>query len=97
MKKVHLELVSCPGNKFQKLSITVVQVQSHLAHSVSILGARRLTPKILNVARKRPWTCPNYGRYCWDSTLEYDGNKQDENRKAGSLSPTAATQNAELL
>jgi hypothetical protein len=31
-------LVSCPGNKFQDLSITVVPVQSHLAHSVSILG-----------------------------------------------------------
>jgi hypothetical protein len=32
---------------------------------------RRLTPKMLNVARKRPWTCPNYGRYFWDTTLAH--------------------------
>jgi hypothetical protein len=38
----------------------------------------RLTPKMLNVARKRPWTCPNYGRYFWDKTLETRNNKVTE-------------------
>ena len=46
-------LVSCPRNKFQNLGTTVVPVQSHLARSASIFGE----------VRKRPWTCPNYGRY----------------------------------
>jgi len=32
---VQFRLVSCPGNKFQNLSTTVVPVQSHLALSVS--------------------------------------------------------------